>query len=332
MIKFRSSFRFNVGIAAEMKNSDILKYEVNPREIDRYPVNWEKIFSRAAPLAVEVGCGNGEFLVNWARSYPDWNFLGIELSLASGERIQSRIFSQQLENIRILRDDARFVLPELFADQSISQVVMNFPDPWPKERHRDRRLITPSFIEILGAVLTLDGLFELYTDQEWYAGKARELFGSSYLFTAREVEINPQRTVSTKYERKWREQNRPIYRIQAKKCRNGQIKRLLENTIMPHVYLQCEVTPHQIAALKGVIRIQDDQVCKIKEVFSSPEDQAYLLRTVTSDRDYVQNFFILVARHDQGYIVKIDSGYQPYRTPAVKMAVQEVGRLLQAPT
>ena len=314
-----------------MKNTAILKYEISPREIDRYPVNWEKIFGRAAPLAVEVGCGNGEFLVNWARSCPDWNFLGIELSLASGERIQSRIYSQHLENVRTLRDDARFVLPELFADQSITQLVMNFPDPWPKERHRERRLINPSFIEILGAVLTPDGLFELYTDQEWYAGKARELFSSSSLFSAREVEINPQRTVSTKYERKWREQNRPIYRFQAIKSRNGELKRQLENNPMPHVYLQCEVTPHQIEALKGVTRKLDNQVYKIKEVFSSPEDQAYLLRTVTSDRDYVQNFFILVARHDQGYIVKIDSGYQPYRTPAVKMAVQEVGRLLQAP-
>lgn len=311
-----------------MKNSDILKYEVNAGECDRFPINWEKIFKRAAPLAVEIGCGNGEFLVSWARSYPDWNFLGIELSLASGERIQSRIFSQQLENIRILRDDARFVLPELFADQSISRVVMNFPDPWPKERHRDRRLITPFFIDSLGAVLTLDGIFELSTDQEWYARKAQELFSSNPLFTIREVEINPHREVSTKYERKWREQYRTIYRFQAVKNRNGQIKRLLENTIMPHVYLQCEISPAQIKMLKGLTRIQDDQVCKIKEVFSSPEDQAYLLRTVTSDRDYVQNFFILVARHDQGYIVKIDSGYQPYRTPAVKMAVQEVGRLL----
>ena len=314
-----------------MKNSDILKYEINPRESDLYPVKWEKIFGRAAPLAVEVGCGNGEFLLNWARSCPDWNFLGIELSLASGERIQSRIFSHHLENVRILRDDARFVLSELFADQSITQLVMNFPDPWPKEKHRERRLITSSFIKTLGAVLTVDGLFELYTDQEWYAGKARELFSSSPLFTAREVEINPQREVSTKYERKWREQNRPIYRFQAIKCRNGEIKRQLENNQMPHFYLQGEVTPDQIEALTGVTRNQDNQVYKIREVFSSPDRQAYLLRTVTSDRDYVQNFFILVARHDQGYIVKIDRGYQPYRTPAVKTAVQEVGRLLQSP-
>jgi tRNA (guanine-N7-)-methyltransferase len=315
-----------------MKNSAILKYEVNPREYDYYPVHWEKIFKRAAPLAVEVGCGNGEYLVSWARSRPEWNFLGIELSLASGERIQSRIFSQQLDNIRFLRDDARFVLPELFPDQSIGQVVMNFPDPWPKEKHRERRLITPSFIDSLGGVLVLDGSFELYTDQEGYALKAQELFNSSSLFTAGEVEINPQREVSTKYERKWREQYRHIYRFQAKKSRNTKIRRLLENTTMPHVYLPREVSLTEIKLLKGLTRIQDDQVCKIKEVFSSPENQAYLLRTVTSDRDYVQNFFILVARQEQGYIVKIDSGYQPYRTPAVKMAVQEVGRLLHAPT
>jgi tRNA (guanine-N7-)-methyltransferase len=314
-----------------MKNSDILKYEINPREYGNYPLNWGEIFGREGPIAVEVGCGNGEFLVNWARSRPDWNFLGIELSLASGERIQSRIHSGRLENIRILRDDARFALPELFADQSIAQLVMNFPDPWPKEKHRERRLIIPSFIDSLGGVLTIGGIFELYTDQDWYALKARELFASSSLFAAGEVEINPPRNVSTKYERKWREQYRQVYRFQAIKHQNGQINRLLENITMPHVLIQHEVSMTEIKKLKNAEQVWEDRVYKIKEVFSSPDEQAYLLRTVTSDRNYVQNFFILVARHEQGYIVKIDSGYQPYRTPAVKMALQEVGRRLQKP-
>jgi len=307
----------------------MLKYEINPREYDNYPLNWVKIFGRTGSVAVEVGCGNGEFLVNWARSHPDWNFLGIELSLVSGERIQSRIHSEKLKNIRILRDDARFALPELFADRSINQVVMNFPDPWPKERHRNRRLITPSFINTIGAILTIGGIFELYTDQDWYALKAQALFSSSSLFAAGEVEINPPRNVSTKYERKWREQYRKIYRFQAVKQQNGQINRLLENITMPHVYIQHEVSLAEIKKLKNAEQVLDDRVYKIKEVFSSPENQTYLLRTVTSDRDYVQNFFILVAHYQRGYIVKIDSEYQPYRTPAVKMALQEVGRFLQ---
>jgi len=187
-----------------MKNTEILKYEINPREIDRYPVNWEKVFGRAAPLAVEVGCGNGEFLVNWARSCPDWNFLGIELSLASGERIQSRIYSQHLENIRTLRDDARFVLPELFADQSITQLVMNFPDPWPKAKHHKRRLIQPALVARLCEHLKAGGYIHAATDWEDYAIQILQVLSNEPRLTntASDYAPRPEYRPLTKFEQR----------------------------------------------------------------------------------------------------------------------------------
>lgn len=313
-----------------MKDVSILKYEINPRLYDHFPLDWEKIFQRKAPLAVEVGCGNGEFLVNWAQSQPDWNFLGIELSLTSVERIQSRIFAHHLQHVRVLRDDARFVLSELFADFSITRLVMNFPDPWPKKKHQERRLLNSSFVATLGAVLEIGGSFELFTDQQWYAAEAKEYFTANSLFRCGEIESDFKREISTKYERKWREQYRQIFHLKAIKKRHKSIVRLLENTDMPHVYIQRPIIPSEIENLKGIERINADRVFAIKEVFSTSDKQAFLLRIVTSDRNYVQNFFLLVARHGKGFIVKIDSGFQPYRTPAVKMAVEEISKILQS--
>ena len=66
-----------------MKTAEFLKYEINARQAESLPLEWESVFGRMAPLALEIGCGNGEFLVDWAQSRPDWNFVGIEISKCS---------------------------------------------------------------------------------------------------------------------------------------------------------------------------------------------------------------------------------------------------------
>jgi tRNA (guanine-N7-)-methyltransferase len=159
-----------------MKQANVLKYEFNPKSLNFFPVNWKDVFGREAPIAIELGCGNGEFLVFWAQKHPDWNFIGIDLSLASCERSQIRIYQNGLSHIRIIRDDARFVLRELFGDNRIKQICINFPDPWPKEKHKNRRVIVPSFVDTLSSILENDGIFELVTDQKWYIVETRELF------------------------------------------------------------------------------------------------------------------------------------------------------------
>ena len=105
----------------------MLKYDYDPRQSPIFPVNWDEIFNRRTSLAVEVGCGNGEFLVEWAKARPDWDFVGIELSLASGERLLSRVDQNQLQNVRLIRDDARFILRELFTNESVAGNFTTFP-------------------------------------------------------------------------------------------------------------------------------------------------------------------------------------------------------------
>lgn len=311
-----------------IKDSRCLKYEIKGREQRQFPLNWPALFRREAPMAVEIGCGNGEFLVNWAASRPDWNFVGIEISLGSAARIQKRLQQAALTNVRVLRDDARFVLRELFPDGSVQHIMMNFPDPWPKERHRHRRVVIPPFIRTVAAVLAPDGRYELVTDQDWYAAEARQLFQESTLFRVAEIETNPARPVSTKYERKWREEGRQIYRLVAHKQRSAPITRIVESGDMPHYMIDQEITSRDIAALKGLTRQENGHLFVIKEIYFNQEQRTHLLRTVVSDDDYQQAFFILVSPHQKGFIVKIDPVFQPYRTPAVKMAVFEVGKQL----
>jgi tRNA (guanine-N7-)-methyltransferase len=311
------------------EDARILQYEINPRMSDHFPLKWSVIFGKKAHLALEIGCGNGEFLAAWAKAKPSWNFIGIELSLASAERTQSRIFREKLSNVRIIRDDARFAVRELFSDQSLQYIMVNFPDPWPKDKHRHRRLVLPDFVYAVSSVLQMDGVFELVTDQEWYANDSRYYFDADNLFEVSGVESEFIREVSTKYERKWQSLQRKNYRLSAVKKKSRAVKRIMEEK-MPHIVIQKKSIPENINGLKGLVRKNSGFIYKILDVFRDLSGKAFLLRMVTSDGDYRQNFFILVAEYDQGFIVKIDPGYQPYRTPAVKAAIADIGQYLES--
>ncbi|MCK4894913.1 MAG: tRNA (guanosine(46)-N7)-methyltransferase TrmB [Calditrichia bacterium] len=311
-----------------MKNTRILEFDYDPHQSLNFPLNWDEIFKRKASLAVEVGCGNGEFLVEWAKSRPDWNFVGVELSLSCGERLLSRIHQNRLQNVRLIRDDARFVLRELFAKESVAQVMLNFPDPWPKEKHKSRRLIEREFVQTLGTILEKHGIFELFTDQKWYAEKALMVFRESRAFKISGIIDNPERCTSTKYERKWKELFRQIYYVQAENQKKLDVKRIVENLDMPHYFVDKKVSSKQIYLLNGLECSEENRVFKVKEIFERPAHNVFLFRIVAVDDGYMQTFFILVAPHGKGFIIKIDTGFQPYRTPAVKWAVEEIGRLL----
>jgi tRNA (guanine-N7-)-methyltransferase len=305
------------------------KYEINPKEYSNFPLPWGQIFSHNRPLAVEIGCGNGEFLIAWATEQPDWNFIGIEMSLAAAERTQFRIQHAGLHNVRLIKDEALFSLREFFQQDSIKEIKMNFPDPWPKDKHCHRRLINQRFVQTLSAVLEPRGVFELVTDQEWYAVEALSQFSESGRYQVTGIEESPQRIMTTKYERKWKEENRRIFRLKTVKLKGVKFNRIVEKENMPHIVLEKAPAPVEIYNLKGLEKSTDEIVFKFSEIFSSPDERRFLIRTITKDKGYTQHFFIAVAPHQRGSIIKIDKGFQPYRTAGVKMAIREIGKKLQ---
>ncbi len=311
-----------------MKFAELFKYEIKPRHAGVFPLNWEAVFHRSSRLGLEIGFGNGEFLVEWARQNPEWNFVGIELSLESMERALKRIQGEGLTNIRLIRDNARFAVRELFGAETLDYVIMNFPDPWPKERHRHRRTLDPVFIRILSNVLKNGATFELTTDQGWYAENTRELFQASGSFELLEFCKNPRRPVSTKYERKWLKLKRDIFNLKVVKRKSQQVERIVEGGPMPHFVIHEKIESSSVFNLKDFLHKEEQKVFAVKGVFAGPEKDLFLLKIVSTDDDYTQTFYLIIAPRSDGYIVKIDQGVQPYRTPAVKMAVRKIGEKL----
>lgn len=305
-----------------------LRYLLEPRTWEELPPRWGEIFGRDAPLVVEIGFGNGEFLAEMAVEHPEWNFVGFELSLTCIERAGRKLLGAGVDNVRLIRLDGRFGLRELFPDGSVRRVISNFPCPWPKARHADRRLVSRDFARSLAAVLEPKGTLELLSDHLPFLREAAERLESIGAFRIRGPEevVGPPRT---RYERKWRERGLRIYGLVAEKVKSLPVGRIAEGK-MPHVRLDFEVGVDALRALPGLKEVWEGGAFVVKEVYLGPSGDGALLRTYATDGDFTQHYFIAVSKDPKGWIVKLDGATMPFRTPAVKRSITAVAHALRA--
>jgi tRNA (guanine-N7-)-methyltransferase len=126
----------------------------------------EQIFGRTAPLQVDLGCGDSSFLFALAQRLPDKNFLGIER--LSGRVQSSARKTASLDNVRLLQMESFYAVRYLLPAGSVETFYLLFPDPWPKRRHRRRRIVTRDFLNSIYAALEENGLMYIATDHLEY--------------------------------------------------------------------------------------------------------------------------------------------------------------------
>ena len=129
----------------------------------------DTVFGRRAPRVLEIGFGNGETLVSLAESHPDRDYLGIDVYEPGIGRLLAAIAEKSLSNVRLLRVDAVDVLRMSLPAASLAEVLLLFPDPWPKKRHHKRRLVQADFVRQVATSLAPGGVFHLATDWQNYA-------------------------------------------------------------------------------------------------------------------------------------------------------------------
>ncbi len=132
-------------------------------------LDFSRLFQREAPVALEIGFGNGASLLEMAANKPEWNFLGIEVHRPGVGHLLSGMEKQGLSNLRVSCDDAKEVLQQQIPDNSLAAVYLFFPDPWHKKRHNKRRLVQPDFTQLVAKKLSEGGVFHAATDWEHYA-------------------------------------------------------------------------------------------------------------------------------------------------------------------
>jgi tRNA (guanine-N7-)-methyltransferase len=174
-----------------------------------------ELFGRSAPLHVDLGCGDGSFLCEMAQQFPKRNFLGIERLTKRVEKVRRK--AEKIENVRILRADTLFAVRNLRPESSVETFYLLFPDPWPKRRHQFRRIFTRDFLDAIAASLGKHGFLRVATDQLDYFHQIGRLSRAHLQFQVVPRSLDDAVLPVTKFEKKFREQGVPIYRLTLRK-------------------------------------------------------------------------------------------------------------------
>lgn len=138
-------------------------------------LDMKQTFGREAPVILEIGFGDGRSLLSLAQKHPEKDFIGIEVYKTGIAKVLLGIQQQQINNIRVFCADAIEVLTHCIPEQCLEQVQLFFPDPWPKARHHKRRIVQPSFVQLVARKLQHNGSLHMATDWEDYAMHMRQV-------------------------------------------------------------------------------------------------------------------------------------------------------------
>jgi len=169
------------------------------------------IFPRPGPLEIDLGSGEGAFIIAMAKRHPERNFLGVERLLGRVRKVCRAIARNELENARIVRIETAYALRYLLPLGTVSVAHVGFPDPWPKRYHQRRRLVQDGFMEALHATLADGGELRVKTDDEPYFRWMEIVFARAKRWQRVDWLEEPDYPI-TDFERRFTAQGLPIYR------------------------------------------------------------------------------------------------------------------------
>ena len=177
------------------------EYRLEPHALQEFfSIQSDKVF-------VEIGFGNGEVLAQIAHQNPTWQCLGIDVYRPGIGTLINRCERAALKNIRVVEDEATTVLAGI-PDSAIDLLFVLFPDPWPKQRHRRRRLVDTEFVSLLQTKISTSGIVYFATDAADYAEQIRDTMSESFT----RIELNHIEPIPiTRYRQKALETGHTIW-------------------------------------------------------------------------------------------------------------------------
>lgn len=184
-----------------------------------YRGTWKEVFGNTHPIHIEIGMGKGQFITTLAQQNPEINYIGIEKYSSVLIRAIEKQEELELPNLFFIRMEAEYIA-EVFAENEVERIYLNFSDPWPKDRHAKRRLTSKEFLHRYDQILVPDGMVIFKTDN-------RELFDFSleqvpeagwkllnYTYDLHHSEFT-EGNIMTEYETKFVAEGKPIHRLAA---------------------------------------------------------------------------------------------------------------------
>ncbi len=179
------------------------------------PLDLTQVFGNDNDFVLEIGFGDGDFLIEMAALHPDKNYLGIEIKTKRFKIAVKKSKNYTRDNLKFLHMNANIAVEEIFLKDTFSLVYINFPDPWPKDRHHKHRIINTEFLGKLSNIMNKGAVLEIASDHKDYIEHAFDVFAETPFFLAGYPDPGYLHNVPnrpyTKYEREFREEGREIY-------------------------------------------------------------------------------------------------------------------------
>lgn len=183
----------------------------NPKE---YKGKFKELFNNDNPIYVEIGMGKGQFIYQNAKKYKDINFIGIERF--DSIMAKAILKMEKLDNLILIKYDANLI-DDLF-NQEIDKIYLNFSDPWPKNRHENRRLTSKLFLEKYKNIFKDKERIEVRTDnRDFFLYSVESLGDMGYLLNDVSFNYQSPDLIMTEYESKFRGKGANIYHFFAEK-------------------------------------------------------------------------------------------------------------------
>lgn len=183
----------------------------NPKE---YKGKFKKLFNNDNPIYLEIGMGKGQFIYQNAKKYKDINFIGIERF--DSIMAKAILKMEKLDNLILIKYDANLI-NDLF-DHEIDKIYLNFSDPWPKNRHENRRLTSKLFLEKYKNIFKDKERIEVRTDnRDFFLYSVESLGDMGYLLNDVSFNYQSPDLIMTEYESKFRGKGANIYHFFAEK-------------------------------------------------------------------------------------------------------------------
>jgi tRNA (guanine-N7-)-methyltransferase len=197
-------------IKSRIKDSENLLSEFLPKFLikleENKTIDLKKLFNNPKEIHLEIGYGYGKSLADRAIKNPEIGFVGCEVYQNGILNLLKKIKEKNIQNIKLYDKDARLFL-ETLQDNSIDKIFILFPDPWPKKRHKKRRIINQDLLDTIYSKLKKDGTLFFASDIADYIDWTLEHIKENGKFKTNfknleETKIEPDWWIKTKYQEK----------------------------------------------------------------------------------------------------------------------------------
>jgi len=279
------------------------------------PTDWSVEFANDRPLEVEIGFGNGEYLERLSRQNPGINFVGFEQYCERIVRTLRKLSRTGLDNVRVLRLDARAGFERYFNPKTISLVHCLYPPPWPKKSDAKHRLFTTDFLKLVNSRLIDGGVLKVVTDHHPYIDWIKENIQD----TGFSVEFkNIQAGYDTKFEKKWVDGGQSEF-YELLLTKQSHIPVALKEDITLQSYLLDHFDPDHF----GFKDYSNEGIAvSFKEILYDAKKQVALVHVIACDGPLSQNIRIVIAHSPKGWRVNLAEGTMLMPTLAVSQALE----------